>query len=131
MNLYVASGLDNRQNASDLMRALEAVGHTITYDWTRHGPQPHRMAEVAALEEEGIRKADAVVVLLMGMRGTHYEMGYARGKDLPVVLVTGGHDLFCAFYHTPMVHHVPGGSAKETAGQICDVLRDLVEEGVL
>lgn len=93
--------------------ALSICGHEITYDWTLHGSvksvSKERLREVAALELDGVSKADFVVVLLPGGYGTHIELGFsiATGKKIflhcedPLVFELGPQTN--VFYHHPDV----------------------------
>ena len=112
---YLASGLENREQASRIIRALERAGLTCTYDWTTHGSlqaHPQLWHEVAAAELGGVIRADVVVVLLPGGRGTHCELGAAIRGGTPVVLVGKPEQLeadgrTCIFYHFAGVVKVP------------------------
>ncbi len=115
--VYVASGLENAEQARAVAQRFVERGWRWTYDWTKHGSVQHlgpeRIAQVAALEAGGVLVADIVVALLPGGRGTHAEIGIALGAGKPVLLVaqraadfadaSGRH---CAFYHHPLVHMV-------------------------
>ena len=37
MRFYVASGLENRELAADMVRFIAERGHMPIYDWTEHG----------------------------------------------------------------------------------------------
>lgn len=109
---YVASGLENIEEALRIISFLRSFGVENTYDWTSHGPAwplgRDRVAEVSRAELDGVAAADFVVVRLPGGRGTHVEMGAALALRRPVVIY-GGKEKFlvdkdcCAFYHHPGV----------------------------
>jgi hypothetical protein len=104
---------------------LDAAGWTHTYDWTVHGSVQkcgtERIAEVAKAETLGVMKADVVIVLLPGGRGTHVEIGLAlanlwacgsrpEDQDILICLYSPNPDedfgttgKTCAFYHYPNV----------------------------
>lgn len=113
MNFYIATKLENHREHNRLRDILIAAGHSITYDWTEHGPvYTHglkRVAEVADLEIKGVRDADVVIVLWPGGRGTHVELGAAIAGNKFIVLVSEveGHHIAspetCAFYHHNLV----------------------------
>lgn len=85
MNFYVASKLSNAESVRRVHQALRDDGHTLTYDWTLHGPVWRegwkRCRQVSVFELEGVKDADVVVVLLPGGRGTHVELGAALAMD--------------------------------------------------
>lgn len=120
MKFYLASGLDNAENARFFRDALVNAGHTQTYDWTAHGPVAahgiERIRQVAAAELQGVLDADFVVVVLPGGRGTHFEMGaaYQAGKPIfvyaPRLNLISAHPDTCAFYHLPNVQAFSGDS---------------------
>jgi nucleoside 2-deoxyribosyltransferase len=108
---YLASGLENIDNAKTLRDQLTAAGFIQSYDWTKHGPAPDRVEEISVLEINGVRDADVVVVLLPGGRGTHTELGAAIAYGKRVVLCAPAKIMektreTCAFYHHPHVQHV-------------------------
>ncbi len=116
---YIASGLENFERVRALKRVLDEAGWRHTYDWTVHGSvqrEPGRLAEVAKYEVSGVFRADVVIVLLPGGRGTHVELGIALGtaatvEPTPRIVIytpaseedfgTGGKT--CVFYHHPLV----------------------------
>jgi hypothetical protein len=115
---YIATTLTNAARARQVADQLEALGHTITYPWWTHGAVGHageaRLAEVAVAELEGVRLADAVIVLLPGGRGTHLEMGGALVAGKPVLLWSEDDagfpldDTTCSFYWHPLVFKMHG-----------------------
>lgn len=90
-NYYVASGIGNLTKATALMRALEAKGHRVTYDWTTHGnvkAWPKSMRQVvAAAEFFAVESAEVFVALLPGGKGTHFELGLACSDPTTQVFV--------------------------------------------
>lgn len=114
MRIYVASGLENIDNATEMMDILRSAGHIITFDWTKLGKIVD--IEVARREShrelEGVETADAVVVVLPGGRGTHTEMGIACAHRKPVILFYVDDSKVrldgrpCAFYYLSNVIHV-------------------------
>lgn len=113
MKYYIATKLENHAAHNDLRDALASMGHTITYDWTVHGPVYlqgiERIREVAQLEHQGVADADMVIMLWPGGRGTHVELGMAisLGKHCVLISRVKDHHLAtpetCAFYHHPKV----------------------------
>jgi len=116
MKFYIATKLENHLEHNRIRDWLVARGHSVTYDWTPHGPVFRsgldRISEIACLETNGVREADAVIVLWPGGRGTHVELGIAIGTGIPVVFwssVEEHHEATqetCAFYHHPLVRRV-------------------------
>jgi hypothetical protein len=111
MKFYIASKLENHAAVNRLRDQLVRLGHEQTYDWTTHGPVYRsgldRIVHVADAERNGVARADFVVVLWPGGRGTHVEMGIAIGMEKTVVFISDVEDHHdatpetCAFYH----HH--------------------------
>lgn len=88
MRFYVASGLQNFENARYAAEKLRGQGFIQTYDWT-HNEKTDCMEEIAErgrLEINGVRDADFVVVLLPGGKGTHTEFGIALGLGKRIYL---------------------------------------------
>lgn len=113
MKYYIATKLENHAAHNKLRDELAALGHSCTYDWTHHGPVYRsglaRIEEVAQLEFEGVAKADTVIMLWPGGRGTHVELGMAIALGKRCVIVSdveddhGATSETCAFYHHPAV----------------------------
>ena len=118
MNYYIASGLENARRVSLAAEALSA--HTRTYDWTGHGDirreGPERMQHVSSTELQAVVRADLVLLLLPGGKGTHSELGAAlatgQGKRIILWSETGDefragegetHPSVCAFYFHPLL----------------------------
>lgn len=141
MKIYIASRLENHPQVKAVRDALVADGHSITYDWTRHGSVQgegeDRLREVAAAERAGVMTADIVIVLLPGGRGTHAELGIANALGIPVILVSKTRDMFqadsatCAFYWNDNVRqlwtegHEPEAVLPEWIRRHDDVLANL------
>jgi nucleoside 2-deoxyribosyltransferase len=115
MRFYVASGLANQEAVRGLIATLEKLGHSVTYDWTRHGSmqaEPHEWGRVANAEMKGVVCAAFVVVLTPGGFGTHVELGAALACGIPVILVgtredrRAGRDYDCVFHFHPFVKRV-------------------------
>jgi hypothetical protein len=118
MNFYIATRLENHAQHNDVRDRLIAMGHELTYDWTKHGPVWRSGCEViretAIAERQGVQDADFVVVLLPGGRGTHVELGMALALRTPVIIWAADDSQFgacpetCAFYHDPIVRTISG-----------------------
>lgn len=90
MKIYVASGLENREQVKRIMGRLREMGHEITYDWTEHGSvqgEPEKYCPTAMSEAQGVAAADVVVGIIPGGRGTHFELGIAWANGIPVLLL--------------------------------------------
>lgn len=119
MRFYIASRLDNAHKVRKLAAHLKRFGWEQTYDWTLHGSVQgcgeDVLREVSLKELDGVKAADAVVVILPGGRGTHAELGAALALNIPV-FVWGEKDedfiqdgYTCSFYWNPLVKRVTGG----------------------
>lgn len=123
MRFYLASGLENIENAKAISAKLREMGHTQTYDWTAHGDVRSqgawRMSEVSEKEVGAVMDADLVLVLLPGARGTHTELGAALAskrtksqKEIWIYSADGSafesNSNTCAFYWLSGVRHFTG-----------------------
>jgi hypothetical protein len=83
--VYIASSFENRERVKAFAAQLPP-GWAWSYDWTGHtfDDDPRRVADEDCA---GIAQADAVVALLPGGPGTHWEIGYARGLGIPTCIV--------------------------------------------
>ena len=118
MKYYVASGVSNAEKVNLAAAALNAAGHTRTYDWTTHGDvskaDPEFKRHIAASESHGVLDAELVVLLLPGRFGTHAELGMALASaaNKRILLWSetpapfDGTEGFCVFYHHPSVERV-------------------------
>ena len=83
MKYYVASGVRNAEKVNLAAAALNAAGHTRTYDWTTHGDVSKtpdaRKQEVAGNESRGVAEAELVVLLLVG---THDALPVGRHRGV-------------------------------------------------
>lgn len=102
MKIYVATKWEERFYARQVMDALVAAGHTITYDWT-HGEQISR--EQAELDKRGVMTADALVVIAerdLAYKGTYVEFGIAVARGIPIYIEGNAID-GCIFTKLPEV----------------------------
>lgn len=120
MEVYIATSLDNAAQHNRVRDVLWDRYHIgLTYDWTKHGSVRdqgfERIAEVAMLERDGVQRADIVIVLLPGGKGTHAELGMALAFGHQVVIYGTKEDFegprTCAFYHDPRCHRLLAGHA--------------------
>ncbi|MFI5334478.1 MAG: nucleoside 2-deoxyribosyltransferase [Chlamydiales bacterium] len=109
MKYYIATSTSRTSSHNAVRDLLKLLGHEITYDWTVHGSvretSKARLQEVAHAEFEGILRADFVVVLLPGGKGTHAELGFSLASKKQVFIHSEDPMAFelgpevCAFYH--------------------------------
>lgn len=141
MKIYIATGGEHWSLARLIAARLEADGHVWTYDWTVHlvGDRPPTPSiEIAANERAAIEAADLLVCVLPGLKGTHWEAGYADGLRKPILLfgepglvrAKDGHasGCICPFYEGPRVNRflwVADLSPEEKAAFVAGVLRQM------
>lgn len=114
MKVYVATAVENKAMAVEVMKEVEARSHEITYNWTTHGRvyNEDELEPIAIEEVEGVKAADVLIVLLPGGWGTHCELGISLGLDRPILAfayaenawtqpITGK---FCTFHKHPNIH---------------------------
>ena len=128
MRVYVAAKFEEAVRASRLMALLRIDGHRISYDWTVHAPglmallridgdrvtfdMPPSMSDaeiacIAHLDIEGVRTADAIVVLYHPrLKGGLVEMGGALALGIRVVVVDADPADPCIFFRHPSIEHV-------------------------
>ena len=87
--VYVASSLDNKQRVGCIIADLRSNNVDITYDWTTHGRvyDHSLLADIAILEENGVRQCDVFFMVLPGGGGTHFEFGVAKTLGKPIVIL--------------------------------------------
>lgn len=103
---YVATTLDNADQAKLVSRRLSDFGHELTYDWTVHGRvyDQDLKKEIAIKEVNGVLEADVLVMLWPGQRGTHVEFGVALATNKPVFfIVPPEFNIDISFYNHPNV----------------------------
>lgn len=113
MKVYIATTYSNRARQKQIARMLlDQLGIGQTHDWTTFGAMtPDRIEEaieLERLEEQGIRDADALILILPSAKGSQTELGIAIGLRKPIfILVDRSTDLvsedgrFCVFHHRP------------------------------
>ncbi len=93
MRVYVATAFANLDEARDVMSALRAAGHTITYDWTRDLADPSQtpaqqyahLQACGANDFRGVVAAQAVLLINhQEARDAMVEFGIALGLRTPV-----------------------------------------------
>lgn len=92
-NIYIASTLSNAPRVQRLRDQLAKYGIGLTYDWTAHNDgmayvpdsMPEEKQQTALREVDGVRRARAVLVIMPGRMGTHFEFGMAWALEKPIV----------------------------------------------
>jgi len=127
IRVYVATGFERASTAFWYGRRLQALGCEWTYDWTERALERaglgneapevsiDELRELGEAELDAVCRADVVLVLLPGGRGTHVEMGAALALGKRIVLLpeqvgpgTLGELFPCPFYRHPAVEVVAG-----------------------
>ena len=105
MNLYVATKFELKDSAKKFMDDMEAIGHVITYDWTKSA----QIDETQAINDmEGVRKADAVIMLAdqeVAYTGTLVEVGAALGLGKPVYVRGNASVTRTLFFKHRLIRH--------------------------
>lgn len=127
MRVYVASSFMRANDVSDVMIRLRKEGHSITVDWTKQSVDGmtnsllvRRLQDIAAVDAEGVRHADAFVMLHdERARGANTELGMALAYGKLIVIVNGlgaAPSRGSLFYLHPGVLHV------ESVDKVVEVL---------
>ncbi|KAD3455971.1 group-specific protein [Arthrobacter yangruifuii] len=117
---YVGSSFKNIANVRYVAQTLESKGYVNAYDWTQNASA--RDAGTAALEDlrsigqqerDAVMRADVVVILLPGGKGTHVELGIAIAQGRRTILHSADQDInnpatTSTFYHLPEVEKCHG-----------------------
>ncbi len=106
--IYIASTLDNAPRVRQLRDTLCERQIGLTYDWTSHNDgvprisddYPELKRQIAEQELRAVRDAEAVLVVLPGGSGTHFEMAAAFCWQKPIVLFIDKPTLYLpSFYY--------------------------------
>jgi len=106
-NIYIASTLSNMPRVQRLRDALKPHGVGLTYDWTEHNSgtpyipdsQPLHKRSVAEKELIGVYTAKAILVVLPGGGGTHFEFSAAFVWKKPIVLLVDEAPAYTPSFH--------------------------------
>jgi len=96
LKYYVAAKFEDRARAKQVIDALIAAGHTVTYDWTQC---IQCSVEQAQLDKDGVMAADALVFLAgwkirdLPYLGALVEFGIAVARGIPIYLLGDSIDL--------------------------------------
>ena len=119
MRVAVIGSWEDRKEIATMMFCIEADGHIITHDWTKHyfsldPTTKFRQAEQYAQEDlRMIRDCEVLVFYAKNnftCRGSYVEMGAALALDKPIILYGHGVDA-CIYVNHPLVRRA--GSALE------------------
>ena len=123
MKFYVATAFRNKEEASSLMRGLEKLGHSITYDWTVHEKdvstiedetERNKLGVEAALTDfAGVAACDVLVIIdHPKCVSAHTELGIALGLNKEVVEIGNSEPEYRnLFYRLPQVAKAPSVEA--------------------
>jgi len=105
---YLSTRLDREREIEPLLQKLTTKGWKRTYVWSAGAIAEEERPAIASAEIEGIRKADVVIIMLPGGRGTHAELGAALAFGKPVVLHSPSRKELklpypCVFHYHPSV----------------------------
>ncbi len=106
-NIYIASTLTNAPRVRDLRDKFKAHQIGLSYDWTSHhggelyvpDDKPEEKQLTAEREVRGVFEAKAILVVLPGERGTHFEFGLAFALQKPVVILADKHVGYSPAFH--------------------------------
>jgi hypothetical protein len=87
--IYVGTSLRNAERANKIQQRFEEAGCEITYDWTKHGQvyTPADLEKIGVEEEKGVETADVFFLVFPARKGSHCELGLARGFGKKIVLL--------------------------------------------
>ena len=123
MKFFVSGKVGTEENVRAVMKALQDVGHEITFDWTtiKHlRPYDKNVVasrEAALKESRGVRNADVLIILAHDNGiGMYVELGIAIGSGIPVRVVTDVESR-TMFFHHPLVKKVD--SVEQILKEFC------------
>ncbi|KGA95860.1 hypothetical protein AJ85_17175 [Alkalihalobacillus alcalophilus ATCC 27647 = CGMCC 1.3604] len=118
INFYIASSFANKGIVQKISRQLKQLGFIHTYDWTQNErvASYEQLRKIGEEEMKAVKRADFLVVLLPGGKGSHIELGIALGAEVPVYLYASDDrhndfDKTSTFYHLKEVKQVIGTEA--------------------
>lgn len=116
MKLYVAGRFQSYAKVRGVIDRLQALGHMITYDWTRspeftsegepvadpHNLPKQKLIEYARADLDGVLDSDAVVICADDfLAGAYIELGYGLAHGCQIYVVA--HNRWSIFYELPEV----------------------------
>ncbi|WP_078394091.1 hypothetical protein [Shouchella patagoniensis] len=120
MKYYIASSFANIARVRSLNQRLSAIGHSVTYDWTKNERTTSiaELSRIAQLEKAAVIESDVFIMLLPAGRGSHIEYGMALASNKPIILYSPRDEVLdTTFYHMPNVQIITGNE-KNLLGAI-------------
>lgn len=111
MKYYIASSFANIASVRSLNQRLSAIGHSVTYDWTKNERTTSiaDLSRIAQLEKAAVIESDVFIMLLPAGRGSHIEYGMALATNKPIILYSPQDEVLdTTFYHIPNVQIITG-----------------------
>ncbi|MCQ1988227.1 nucleoside 2-deoxyribosyltransferase [Arthrobacter sp. zg-Y844] len=117
---YVASSFRNIVNVHYVAQTLESKGYVNAYDWTQNATARDAgtvtlddLRSIGQQERDAVMRADVVVIVLPGGKGTHVELGIAIAQGRRIILHAADEDInnpetTSTFYHLPEVEKCHG-----------------------
>ena len=109
MKIFVSGKVGDESEAREVMAHLARAGHEVTLDWTTiehlkpYDENTDASAKAAALEVQGVKEADVLVVIAHDRGvGMYVELGVALGSAKPVYVVSKRPSR-SMFFHHPLV----------------------------
>lgn len=111
MKVFVAGRWSDRERIREIMSLVQALGHTITRDWTAIAVADDDMAghrEIALGDLEGVRQAEIFIFVAdqdFQWRGAYAELGAAIALGKPCYII-GDYADKCIYVYHPLVQKV-------------------------
>lgn len=115
MQIYIAGKWSEKPRIRQQMDELEALGYSITFDWTnfeKEGDDDNKKAQAGIYDIEGVRNADLIIINMedpnYAYRGTFCELGCALGLRKRIMLLCPDQNATCReqpFFHHPSIEH--------------------------
>jgi len=145
LKIYVASTLANWKRVRSICNILKAHGIQITYDWSQYGekifgegtevdragiPKTDKLAEIALDEVRGVMDCDAILVIMPGERGSHFELALAWYTGTPIVILTDGETAPrpTSFHYLPRIERI--SNEQRAIDRTIDLARTSKERGL-
>ena len=93
MKVYVAGTWENKVFVKEMMNAIEAAGHEITVDWTKHVKSDDAVA-YAYEDMNGVLSCEVFVFVdpATMSRGKYTELGMAIAAGKSIIVLINGHE---------------------------------------
>lgn len=109
LSFYVAGKFEDKRHIAVIMRALVAMGHTISYWWVNQEPttDPATEKAQAALDMQGVFECDVFAALFVDplpYLNVYVELGMALAKNKIVCVIGASHEHNCIFTQLGKVH---------------------------